>query len=1056
MKNKHKTATFLRHLALTLMVAMLTAAFQPARAQDSYPEYITDLMLIGGTATTVNNLWDNTYSKEGWNKIDLDLNKGSGTDKDWIYLLYKKGSRESTNGGYITDLYITNKSASECLDELTFNDITYYRTPAVGDNHFQNGVVGDLNSSLSGSDDIHLYYTKHNFDDKRVISDIKILDGQGVATPDGYNELGQEGATTRYDLNKGAGGTAYIYLFYKTATKTNRPSSDPKAVENLFYNGDPQELLTIDNTYPGTMMYRVGEDGDFSSALPKATDAGSHTVYYYAAADKYGDKSETKSKAVSIKSWDKDADGNYLIQSVTELNALSTYVNNGHDCSGMSFKVTQDIDFNPSNSTTDNFKAIGNDDHKFNGHFDGNYKTISGIDIVAKVGYVYKGLFGVLDDDAVVEKIKLANTIITGARYIGGIAGENYGTIQNCTVESSVTINAINAEESTSRRLYFGGIVGWNLGIVADCISSVTLTASQYQCKFFGGIAGYNTNTLKDNLVINANIPAVDESYGAIVGKNSESLENNFYRNCKVGDTENATNVGCNKVDITSNYGAVSLHTITLCSGITTSTSATKTYNGTSYYAQGTNLALSYASGKHFLANGKLVNGTSYTMPAEDVTFTQCYAVINYTLNGGTLPSGIDNPTGYISGTLTLPTPTKNYYTFDGWYQGSTKKTTISDITADVTVTAKWTPIEYKITYTLNGGALPTGTANPTTYTVESSTITPPTPTRDGYDFGGWYDNNNFSGDPITSIAPATTHANTTLYAKWIKSFIIDGDSETSVAITETTPESNVLYLRNLKKGVTSTITLPFDFNASSMDGKFYQLTSVNTDDWTAGANIVTGTLSANTPYLFTPSKDIEQVEFTKVTLTPTTGDNSVKIDSKWTFHGVYEKILWETAPDNHYGFSAIQKGDDIAAGDFVKIGQYVRIKPTRAYLTYNDGISKSAVVLPDRIHVVFSDEEIASVIDPIDTPTDDTQTDDDITTPISEQPAQASNVKVWSYDKTIYIQAAPMTDYRIIDATGRVLRSATTQTDRDEIRLGNHNGIVIVIINHKTYKINY
>ena len=83
-------------------------------------------------------------------------------------------------------------------------------------------------------------------------------------------------------------------------------------------------------------------------------------------------------------------------------------------------------------------------------------------------------------------------------------------------------------------------------------------------------------------------------------------------------------------------------------------------------------------------------------------------------------------------------------------------------------------------------------------------------------------------------------------------------------------------------------------------------------------------------------------------------------------------------------------------------------------------------------------------------------QTDDDITTPVSEQPAQASNVKVWSYEKTIYIQAAPMTDYRIIDATGRVLRSATTQTDRDEIRLGNLSAIVIVIINHKTYKINY
>ncbi|MBQ1884632.1 MAG: hypothetical protein II165_06385 [Bacteroidales bacterium] len=47
-------------------------------------------------------------------------------------------------------------------------------------------------------------------------------------------------------------------------------------------------------------------------------------------------------------------------------------------------------------------------------------------------------------------------------------------------------------------------------------------------------------------------------------------------------------------------------------------------------------------------------------------------------------------------------------------------------------------------------------------------------------------------------------------------------------------------------------------------------------------------------------------------------------------------------------------------------------------------------------------------------------------------------------------------TDYRIIDANGRLLRTATTQTDRDEIRLGRGNGIVIVIIGGKSFKIRY
>ena len=76
--------------------------------------------------------------------------------------------------------------------------------------------------------------------------------------------------------------------------------------------------------------------------------------------------------------------------------------------------------------------------------------------------------------------------------------------------------------------------------------------------------------------------------------------------------------------------------------------------------------------------------------------------------------------------------------------------TSISGITADVTLTAKWTPVEYSISYDLNGGTLPEGTANPKIFTAESGEITLPTPTRDVFDFIGWFNNENFEGDPIT------------------------------------------------------------------------------------------------------------------------------------------------------------------------------------------------------------------------------------------------------------------------------------------------------------------
>ena len=50
-------------------------------------------------------------------------------------------------------------------------------------------------------------------------------------------------------------------------------------------------------------------------------------------------------------------------------------------------------------------------------------------------------------------------------------------------------------------------------------------------------------------------------------------------------------------------------------------------------------------------------------------------------------------------------------------------------------------------------------------YTVKDE-VTLPTPTKEGYDFLGWYDNENFTGEPITSMQVGTT-GNKHLYAKW-------------------------------------------------------------------------------------------------------------------------------------------------------------------------------------------------------------------------------------------------------------------------------------------------
>ena len=141
---------------------------------------------------------------------------------------------------------------------------------------------------------------------------------------------------------------------------------------------------------------------------------------------------------------------------------------------------------------------------------------------------------------------------------------------------------------------------------------------------------------------------------------------------------------------------------------------------------------------------------------------------IAYNLNGG---NNIDNPTSYNveTETITLSSTTRTGYTFGGWYDNATfageKITQIAKgSTGDITLHAKWTADTYTIAYNLNGGE--NNVDNPTSYNVETETITLSSTTKTGYTFDGWYDNANLTGEKITQIAKGST-GNITLYAKW-------------------------------------------------------------------------------------------------------------------------------------------------------------------------------------------------------------------------------------------------------------------------------------------------
>ena len=137
--------------------------------------------------------------------------------------------------------------------------------------------------------------------------------------------------------------------------------------------------------------------------------------------------------------------------------------------------------------------------------------------------------------------------------------------------------------------------------------------------------------------------------------------------------------------------------------------------------------------------------------------------------NGGT---DIASITYDETSTIDMPeNPTKNAYLFDGWYfddevfEQSFSVDAISEQevqnNSDLIIYAKWIPIDYSITYVLNGGI--NNINNPTIFNMDTN-VSLLDPTKEGYTFGGWYIDEDFStAFNLELLEPIDI----TLYAMW-------------------------------------------------------------------------------------------------------------------------------------------------------------------------------------------------------------------------------------------------------------------------------------------------
>ena len=141
------------------------------------------------------------------------------------------------------------------------------------------------------------------------------------------------------------------------------------------------------------------------------------------------------------------------------------------------------------------------------------------------------------------------------------------------------------------------------------------------------------------------------------------------------------------------------------------------------------------------------------------VSFEKDMKKITFDNNAGAGCDSVSIQKGQTYGNLC--TPSRNNYTFVGWYTNKAYETKIEStdiVNDDITLYAKWEPVTYTLTYNTDGG-----TSCPKksikygeTYGTLCST------SKNGHTFLGWYDENN---NQVTSSTIMTK--DTTLTAKW-------------------------------------------------------------------------------------------------------------------------------------------------------------------------------------------------------------------------------------------------------------------------------------------------
>ena len=394
--------------------------------------------------------------------------------------------------------------------------------------------------------------------------------------------------------------------------------------------------------------------------------------------------------------------------------------------------------WNENTTGLNSWTPIGTSSQPFTGTLDGDGHSVSGIYVNSEADF--QGLVGFLGSGGTLQNLGVKASYIKGGSYVGGVCGENQGTVTNCYNSGSVT------------GVYrVGGLCGDNYyGTQNNCYNTGSVTGRD----MVGGLCGMNGSIVTN--CYNTGSVAGTNSVGGVCGSNMWGTVTNCYNTGSVTGTGNYVGGVC---EDTRFSGVNNCYYIDTCGAAGDGTSKT---------------AEQFKSGEvaWLLQNGQAGQVWGQTISTNDSPVWQTEGNKVYKL---TLQNGEEANALYAnSGNFTLPAPAKvTGYTFAGWFTTQADGEQVQDnatLTADLTLYAQWTANSYTVTFEANGGE---GSMNQQTFTYDvAQALNQNTFTRTGYSFTGWNTQANGSGSTYVDKAEVqnlTTEegANITLYAQW-------------------------------------------------------------------------------------------------------------------------------------------------------------------------------------------------------------------------------------------------------------------------------------------------